>query len=215
MAAFRHGMRGLFDAIFPLECVSCSGSGSYCCHGCLATAVPTCRRLHAAGGFDILCGYGYADPLIRRVVHDFKYERLHAARSVLVTLIRRWARAFGHLVPEGVLLVPVPLHHARMTSRGFNQAEWIALALGKEIDLPVAADLLFRVRRTGSQTAARDREGNVTDAFRSRKAVNARIFLVDDVVTSGATLRACAAAIAAGGAECMGGFAFACGHGRS
>jgi ComF family protein len=115
--------------------------------------------------------------------------------------------------PEDVLreraaLVPVPLAPARERERGYNQAELLARAVAAAWALPVWRDVLFRVRATPSQTrlTPEERLRNVAGAFHAPPAARDRLrgthlVLVDDVVTTAATLNACAAALAAGGAR--------------
>jgi predicted amidophosphoribosyltransferase len=112
-------------------------------------------------------------------------------------------------------LVPVPLHPARRRKRGFNQAEWLADALGRRTGLAVR-DCLRRggsnLRQVGRDRAARlaGPAGSVT----ARGPVPRRAVLVDDVMTTGATLRACAAALRAGGSKEVSALVFARTPGR-
>ena len=105
---------------------------------------------------------------------------------------------------EGVTLVPVPLHRARRRRRGFNQAEELARALGERRELPVA-DCLERTAGSARATqVGRDRDDRLAALagsirLRPGAPVPLRPVLVDDVVTTGATLAACAAALAAEG----------------
>jgi predicted amidophosphoribosyltransferase len=100
-------------------------------------------------------------------------------------------------------LVPVPLGARRRRSRGYNQSERLAAALGARLGLPLRTDLLARERETTTQTALTPeaRRANVADAFTARGRVAGRLVLVDDVFTTGATLLAAAAALAGAGAE--------------
>ena len=112
------------------------------------------------------------------------------------------------VIEERAALVPVPLSPKRQRERGYNQAEVLARALGARCGLPTRTDLLLRVRHTKSQTRLTpgDRLRNVSGAFSAPASARsvlrgAHILLVDDVVTTAATLNACAAALCAGGAR--------------
>jgi predicted amidophosphoribosyltransferase len=109
-------------------------------------------------------------------------------------------RASG-MRPE--LVVPVPLHARRLRMRGFNPALAVAQAAGRAIGVPVAPTALARLRDTPSQTGldATARRRNVADAMCARRAVPERVWIVDDVITTGATLREAARALREAGAR--------------
>jgi ComF family protein len=131
----------------------------------------------------------------RRLVLAFK----HADRIDAAPAWGEWlARAGADLLADADFLVPVPLHHRRLISRRYNQAALMAQALGRTSGLPVVVDALRRVRATPSQGRMNrsQRERNVAGAFavrasRQESIRDARIVLVDDVITTGATLTAC------------------------
>ena len=144
----------------------------------------------------------YAGPL-RQIIHAFKYDNRRSLARPLADLMR----ASGHDVLDGAdCIVPVPLHPWRRMRRGFNQAADLALALG-----PPVRPILWRVRATTPQAhlSAAERQRNVRRAFRVSPLVQAGrrsdirgqvVVLVDDVRTTGATLHACAEALAVAGA---------------
>lgn len=156
---------------------------------------PPWRRARAAVAFD---------DASRPLVHGLKYHDMPEAGLLMS---RMMARAGRGLLAETDLLVPVPLHRWKQWRRRFNQASFLALRLAATAGKPCRSDVLVRVKATRSQvgldTEARRR--NVKGAFRvaaSRLAEisGKRIVLVDDVMTTGATAGACAAALRAAGA---------------
>src|SRR5690606_2633096 len=140
------------------------------------------------------------------LVHRLKFQRdlgagLFLARA-MVRVIAPWAHGPGR---RGVV-VPVPRHRRKARRAGFDPAAWLAAELAHRLDLRVAERALLRTRETLPQADPRvvNREANVAGAFAcvSPWAVaGAPVLLVDDVLTSGATARACAEALRAGGAR--------------
>jgi len=136
-----------------------------------------------------------------QAVHQFKYNgktTLAAALTqCMLQQLEQEIRAFG---PQ--LIVPVPLHITRLRQRGYNQSLLLARNLARQLNLPIANNILKRTRATNSQTqlSARQRHHNLRNAFTCAALPRAqRILLVDDVVTTTATARACARALQAQG----------------
>lgn len=143
----------------------------------------------------------------RSIVHYMKYRGYSR-------LCRSAAEVVARLVsqPQGGVLVPIPLGTKRMRQRGFNQAAELARELGAIWSLPVAERLLRRTRETKTQTklTPEQRVENVEEAFfASATAASQGIILIDDVLTTGATLSAAAAALASAGCEEIGAITFA------
>jgi ComF family protein len=142
------------------------------------------------------------------IVHALKYQGWPA---VARPMGRRLAslRFPDDVERERAALVPVPLAPSRLRERGYNQSAELARALGNAWSLPVIDHLLARARATNTQTRLTpgERHRNVSGAFRvlaDRSSLRGRHFvLVDDVVTTAATLNACAAALHAGGARIL------------
>ena len=140
------------------------------------------------------------------MIHAFKYDGWHALSNGMGLRMARLAWPMD-VKEERTALVPVPLSTRRERSRGFNQSERLAHALGASTALNVWRDVLIRTHFTSSQTrlTPEERLRNVSGAFRvtgdPARLRGAHLVLVDDVVTTAATLNACAAALFAGGAR--------------
>jgi ComF family protein len=158
-------------------------------------------------GFERARSAVWLDPSARQAVHLLKYEGWWRLAEVLADTCRAAATEVG-----GDLLIAVPLAPRRERLRGYNQAERLARALGSRLGKPLGVGLLRRSRETPSQTALApgERVANVTGAFRGDSRVRgARVILVDDVFTTGATLAAAGDALLRAGAATVGAVTFA------
>lgn len=141
-------------------------------------------------------------------MHALKYDGWHAVASGMAERMARLSWPLD-VREERAAVIAVPLADARLRERGFNQSERLASALGTRWRLPVWRELLARSRHTQSQTrlTPEERLANVSGAFCVHDAScllrlrNAHVVLVDDVVTTAATLNVCAAALVAAGAR--------------
>ncbi len=146
----------------------------------------------------------FDDGPARTLVHRLKYgDRLELARTM-----GGWmARAGGELLEQADLLVPVPLHRGRLARRRFNQAALLGARLSALSGVPLDVAALARVKPTPPQVGLTrpQRAANVQGAFRvPPEALGLRgkaVVLVDDVLTSGATVNAAARALLRGGAR--------------
>jgi ComF family protein len=219
------------DVALPPLCASCRElvADAGICPECWAKlsfiAPPYCERLGIPFAYDpgpgILSMQAIADPpayararaavrydeVARTLVHALKYgDRLDLAPTM-----GRWmARAGGELLADADGIVPVPLHWRRLWARRCNQSALLAKTISAESGVPMADLALRRVKATAQQVGLSKtaRAENVQGAFRVPKErrgelVGRRLILVDDVLTSGATVDACARALLRTGAAAV------------
>jgi ComF family protein len=223
--------RALLDLVLPPHCIACDATVSepgLLCADCFRQTgfitEPFCTRCSVPfaaaglGGADGLCPGCRATPPVFRYAraalrYDAQGRRLilpfkHADRTeIAVALAPHMARAGAVLLGEADLLVPVPLHRARLFRRRYNQAALLAKAVGRIAARPCLLDALQRRRATASlgEKSAAERAAEVAGAFavrpsRAGRLAGRRVLLIDDVMTSGATANACAEVLLAAGA---------------
>ncbi|MSU54422.1 MAG: ComF family protein [Candidatus Staskawiczbacteria bacterium] len=149
--------------------------------------------------------------LTRKLIHQFKYEPhiiKELAKSLAEILLEHFM-LIGKTAPanwENAVLVAVPLQIKKLKSRGYNQSEELAKELSKRLSVPVITDNLIKIKKTHSQMelSAIERAENVKDAFLIKKPAGLagkKIFLVDDVYTTGSTMEECARVLRNAGAK--------------
>jgi len=197
----------LLGVLFPARCVSCGRAGHWFCSACTAS-IPGAGRLVVLSRLraqsNALCGVlslsSHVPPL-REAVHGLKYGGMRVLADPLARLLAAGWQAWGRAVD---VIVPVPLHPVQRRQRVYNQSELISRALADYTGLPVQLSALERIRHTRSQVGLpmESRLTNVTGAFACGSATvrGHRILLIDDVLTTGATLSACASALHEAGA---------------
>jgi ComF family protein len=208
-------LRGLLDLLAPARCVACGspdvGERDALCAACRALLpwLPHHRSGPPAGRGPLrgcVAAVAFEGEALRWI-HRFKYPArglagLDPAAGAVAREIAREAaeRAAG---PTPGWVVPVPLHPRRLRRRGFNPAGLLAREIAGAHALRLEARALVRLRDTPSQTGLdrSARRRNVRGAFRARAALPGRVWLVDDVVTTGATLAEAARALRRAGAR--------------
>ncbi len=217
----RTAVKKLLDLLLPPTCPGCGQEGQALC--------PDCRRMIArrldepaaaplglavnlpAGLAQLEWCCTFSGPA-RAALHRLKYDgELRLVGPLADLMAERWRRSGA----GGDWLVPVPVHAQRRRERGFDQAELLARAVGERLALPVVP-LLERAERTAAQhkLGKRERASNVGHAFgivpTRRSQVRGRwLIVVDDVVTTGATLAGCARVLYEAGAAAVSGLALA------
>ena len=199
---FSESWNFLLDLIFPIECLGCSDEGHWLCQRCLKSITPfppeQLARLQLDGIRKIFIATDYKNSLVARSIQTLKYKGVLALANPLGEIILQNLNRRFFL--RNSLLLPVPLHRARLLERGFNQAALLARVVGQRFSLPVSEGILARRRNTKAQMSLQRvaRQQNIKDAFQlisPEEVTGKNIYLIDDVLTTGATLQECARAL--------------------
>lgn len=219
---------GLLDLILPAVCPLCgdsrpawrTGLCRSCLRGCPALPSGHCPRcslpyesplssVHLCGdcllhppAFDRVVPVGLFSSQLREAVHQLKFSRRPLLDRPLGELLARRLVNAVTLTGE-TLFIPVPLHIKRLRQRTFNQSALIARHLVRRLQGRLELDLLLRCRKTEPQQSMRaeQRRQNLKNAFElSRPLAGEQVVLVDDVMTTGATVGECARVLRSGGA---------------
>ncbi|HSK94111.1 MAG TPA: ComF family protein [Candidatus Angelobacter sp.] len=209
----------ILDLLMPPACAGCGRTGALLCPRCAATfrppGTPADRFVASDPGVVVgdalalaIAAHAYEGPM-RRALAALKYGGASRVAPVLAGLV---LPALDRLraISGNAVLVPVPVHAERLAARGYDQAALLAIALGRSAGLQVASALV-RVRATTEQHRL-DRGARLRN-LRGAFAINGRAppvaILVDDIITTTATLEACAGVLQEAGCEAVYGLAIA------
>ena len=207
------------DFFLPRFCPSCkkklTSTEVVVCNSCLAkikhadserTAIEFVRKFKnekIIKGFTSLFVFE-KDKELQDIIHDLKYN---GKFSIGIFLGKLLAAAVNDKIQEWKidLIVPIPLHHLKRAERGYNQSDFVAKGMNKILDIPVKSRLIKRIRFTETQTSLNllERKENMKDAFalhRNKLLQNKNVLLIDDVITTGATISECGRIILESGA---------------
>lgn len=198
----------MLDAVVPLRARSARTKGRE------AQDIPLSPTVHDLLGVRITTLMDYRDTAVQDLIRSLKYEGSgyagHLAATLLADYLREEISSAKQFSTRKVLIVPVPLHKSRRSERGFNQIEVVLQALPEEFRngelATYAPHTLLRTRETKQQTrlSRSERLSNVAGAFALSAGEDVRktkIFLLDDVTTTGATLANAATPLRRAGAE--------------
>ena len=228
--SFRLALVASIDLLLPPACVLCGQllptglAVQSFCHGCLSAMPPLsqghcscCAQPFSSTASDHLCGTclkrppsfsvvhsaGIYQGRLKEAVHKLKYRnQLTLAQPLGQLLGTRIAAAGNDFAPH--CIIPVPLHPRRLRQRGYNQAVEVARPIARQLGIPLETTLLQRIRKTPPQQglSAIERRSNLRNAFAlTARAPALRILLVDDVMTTGETVRECCRTLLAGGVD--------------
>lgn len=204
----------ILDLLFPLQCLGCGQEGEWLCFGCLNKIECNCDFEITDSSWRVLAGVivaGFSeDKLLKSLIYKFKYNFIKdLANSLSQLMVNKILilkqRGFKALFEE-LIIIPVPLHQKRFRWRGFNQAELLAKEVASSFGWQMRVEILKRTKHTKAQMKLRRKKrlGNIKDAFEINNKIDLRdkaILLVDDVLTTGATMEECAKVLRQAGAS--------------
>lgn len=208
----------LLNSIYPPDCIFCGASipqDVYCCSNCAETVKPNLSkgeiRLSQEFALPYCALYDYDVP-VKYAVHSLKFHDRKSNGAIMGVLLAE-SDAIRNFLREADCITAVPISRKRRANRGYNQAELIAKPLAERCNLPYENLLEKHVDNGDQSTLTRqERLENVVGVYRkARKAdiANKSIVLVDDIITTGATLYACAAVLYEAGAKAVSAVTFA------
>ncbi len=190
-------MNLLLDLLFPKRCVCCRKFGTFLCTDCIGKLeklpIYNINQSYLDG---IVSAYSY-NLQMKKIIHRFKYRpyitSLVPILSNLLEKVLKDNRGFVNFLKKSPVLIPIPLHFWRKHIRGYNQTELLVKELSKNLKLPWK-DILIRTKYTKPQSELdyKSRQKNVSDIFEINPKISLLpkyVVLVDDVWTSGATLK--------------------------
>lgn len=205
----------ILDLFFPVLCLGCGRAGEYLCSGCLGQISRPKRKFADFLEPNFLDGVAvaadYDDPLLRQALHCFKYKFIPSLGGDLAKLfkeedIKLW---------RDCLYLPLPLDKKRMRFREFNQAEILTAKLAERFNLKIASNVLKRIKHAVPQMSLgrAERLENVKDIFQVFGPVLSEdVVVVDDVLTTSATLNEAARVLKSAGARRVFGLVLAHGN---
>lgn len=202
----------LLDLFFPVECLACSKEGDWLCTHCLNELNNSFKvnsfKLQSSDYLkQVIAVTDYKNKLVADILHQFKYNNIaelgvkisKSAAVLLAPEIRKKSLDFD-------LVTAVPLSKKRLLWRGFNQSEIIAENIAQKFSWPCDFNLIFRKYNNIPQVGLKgaQRKVNVKDIFKIKNntlLTNKKVLLVDDVITTGATMQECAKILKEAGAK--------------
>ncbi len=214
------------DLVFPSTCIGCNQSMAaheqvLCAH--CRTSLPETGQHKGIYNADLLNKFAGNAPIrfvtsyvyfvkggmVQKIIHQIKYKGKKEAAKTMAVWYGHQLKTESTLTDEADFLVGVPLHKSRLNQRGYNQADWIAEGLSEALAIPNRTDILMRTQFKTSQTRKNrmERWKNVESVFAVTNVPAVKdkhVLLVDDVLTTGATLEACAVELIKAGCRSVG-----------
>ena len=210
----------ILDLLFPINCLECNQEGKFICSSCFEKIPVNEKEVEFNKDSDLdklIIASDYSYTLVKQAIHRYKYDFVKELANPLGQLM---VKKLNQENIKNSILIPIPLHPKRLRWRGFNQAELLAQVISKELNIPVINNLLIRTKHTQPQAKienAQQRQQNIKQAFGLNpqevwhnqvgtfetkvpldrpdlylnNLSNKTLILIDDISTTGATLKEC------------------------
>lgn len=222
------------DLLFPSLCLGCnralgSNENVLCTH--CRISLPETGQHRSPYSESLLNKFGGKVPIqfvasfvyfsksgiVQKLIHQVKYKGKKEAAKEMAAWYGYQLKQESELINDIDVLIGVPLHKSRLQQRGYNQADWIAEGLSEALDIPMRTDVLIRKQFKESQTqkSRMDRWQNVKTVFavpNPDEVIGKNIVIVDDVLTTGSTIEACAIELLQAGCKSVGVLTLAAAH---
>lgn len=191
------------DLLFPIKCIGCSKEfEKYICDKCIHKIPLKEAKLSLPYIDNVYSATDYNGKIISRAIKEMKYGFVKDLAEPLSKILIRYIYK-NKLNYNQYIIVPIPLHKKRLNWRGFNQSELLAQNISKYFNWPIK-NLLIKIKHIKPQAQIEDlklRKENIKDSFRVVGRPSQNILLIDDVLTTGSTLIACAKILKEKGAK--------------
>jgi len=198
----------ILNTLFPVECLGCHQVGEIICQKCLNEIIVLNKwEANLYSLEKIVTVFDYKQPLLKKAIKSFKYSPydiniLKRLSPLVIKCLKQSPLALNYLNKNKFILVPIPLSRQKLAKRGFNQANLIAQELATMFNWPLKKSLK-KVKNTPSQTnlGREQRKLNVQNVFKTQGKIESNIILIDDILTTGATLEQAAKVLYQAGAK--------------
>jgi len=201
----------LHNFLFPKKCLGCGKKGTLFCNQCLAKLARANNTYTCQPGYFLngsIVALNYQDHLVKKAILSAKYPPylFSLIKKLCICLIEtiKLSPVYDYWLKEKFVFVPIPLSPKKQAIRGFNQAILIGQELSRAINLPLETKILLKKKNTKSQAQLNfeQRKINIKNCFNVKSGLkNKKIILIDDLITSGATINEAARTLKQSGAQ--------------